>query len=430
MLETIGGDLHTLIAKSQFPAMRAARIVRFVPLCGFALLPVVAPIGAASEASTQVHLLRTPDNGTQPQAAVDSKGVVHLIYFKGEPSAGDIFYVRRERGKNEFSKPLQVNSRPGTAMAMGTIRGAQLAVGKNGRVHIAWDGMGKGASAAPPPARNHDSSTHSHPAPGLSDGRLPLLYTRLNDAGTAFEPERNVITYAYGLDGGSSVAADPQGNVYVTWHAAQPGSVDGEGGRAVFVAASTDEGKTFQREAPAISKPTGACGCCGMRAFADSKGDVFALYRAAYEMTNRDEILLISRNRGTTFEIAYSHPWHVGTCPMSSASLSESSGQILAAAETHGRVFFVQLDPQSGKVSSPVSPDTQAKHPVAIGNSRREILLVWAEGTGWNKAGSVAWQLYDHEGEPLPVKGRADGLPVWSLPTAVAEPDGNFSIIY
>src|SRR5216683_1770922 len=109
----------------------------------------------------------------------------------------------------------------------------------------------------------------------------PLLYTRLNDGGTAFYPERNVITYAYGLDGGSSVAADSQGNVYVTWHAAQPGNTNGEGGRAVFVARSTDEGKTFQREAIAISKPTGACACCGMRAFADSRGDVLALYRAA-----------------------------------------------------------------------------------------------------------------------------------------------------
>src|SRR5580765_3737999 len=92
----------------------------------------------------QVHLASTPEGGIQPQAAVDAKGVVHLIYFKGEPAAGDIFYVRREPGNNDFSKPLKVNSRPRTAMATGTIRGAQLAVGKNGRVHVAWDGMGEG----------------------------------------------------------------------------------------------------------------------------------------------------------------------------------------------------------------------------------------------------------------------------------------------
>ena len=39
-------------------------------------------------------------------------------------------------------------------------------------------------------------------------------------------------------------------------------------------------------------------------------------------------------------------------------------------------------------------------------------------------------QLYDREGKPLSAKGHADGLPVWSLPTAFAGPDGNFTIIY
>ena len=199
---------------------------------------------------------------------------------------------------------------------------------------------------------------------------------------------------------------------------------------AVFIARSSDEGKTFQREAPAISKPTGACGCCGMRAFAGSRGDVLALYRAAYEMTNRDETLLISHNNGANFEIAYSHHWNVGTCPMSSATISEISGEILAAAETHGRVFFVRLDPKTGKVSSPVSPDTKAKHPVAIGNARGEVLLAWAEGTGWNKGGSVAWQLYDREGKPISEKGQADGLKPWSLPSAFTNPDGTFTVVY
>ncbi len=403
------------------------------------LLPFFILVTARAE-TPHVKLIAAPNAGLQPQAALDSKGAIHLIYFKGEPRAGDIFYVRREPGQEAFSKPIQVNSQPHTAMAMGTIRGAQLAVGKNGRVHVAWDGMGEGASTVPPLAHNHDLSAHQLPEHGAlghtrpahdgSETKHPLFYTRLNDTGTAFEPERNVITYAWGLDGGSSVAADPQGNVYVAWHAPKPGNTNGEAGRAVFVAGSTDEGKTFQRETLATSKPTGACGCCGMRAFADTSGTLYILYRAAAELTNRNETLLISRNHGADFEIAYSHPWVVSTCPMSSAFISQMPEAILAAAETHGKVFFVRVDPKTGQTSSPVSPDIQAKHPVVVANSKGATLLVWAEGTGWNKAGAVAFQLFDKNNQPLSKKGRAEGLKPWSLPTAFADSDDNFSVVY
>src|SRR5262249_25527721 len=156
---------------------------------------------------------------------------------------------------------------PGSAIAAGTIRGAQLALGKDGRVHVVWNG-GKGAARV------------------TVDGKhvTPLLYTRLNEAGTGFEPERNLNPFA-GLDGGGSVAADRQGNVYVVWHALSPGGTN-EAGRAIFVARSQDEGRTFQREQRA-TKSTGACGCCGVRAFADSSGAVYILYRGASKIVNR-----------------------------------------------------------------------------------------------------------------------------------------------
>ncbi len=383
-------------------------------VCQLVLLLCLLSTGLTAAESERVKLLRTPDGGIQPQAAVDSRGVVHLIYFKGDAAGGDIFYARQEPGQKAFAKPVPVNRQPGSAMAVGTIRGAQLAVGKNGRVHVAWDGMGQGAARP------------------VIDGKkvTPLLYTRLNDAGTGFEPERNLITYAAGLDGGGSVAADQQGNVYVFWHAPQPGNTNGEAGRAVFVASSADEGKTFAPERPAIAQPTGACGCCGMKALADSQGNVFALYRAASEKVNRDETLLVSHNRGADFAVAYAHAWKVATCPMSSAFLAETKSGVLAAAETHGRVFLVRVDTKTGKVSEPISPTNKAKHPVAVGNARGETLLVWTEGTGWNKGGSVAWQIYDEAGSATAEKGRADGVPVWSLATALARPDGSFVIIY
>jgi hypothetical protein len=379
----------------------------------------------------QVKLLRTPDNGIQPQPAVDSKGVVHLIYFKGDPKGGDLFYVRRVPGDQQFSKPIPVNSKPGTAMALGTIRGAHLAAGKNGRVHVAWDGMGASALASHA-NHGHGPGHAGHKRPNHGDEKHPLLYTRLNDAGTAFEPERNIITSAYGLDGGSSVAADPEGNVYVVWHAPRPGTsnTNGDAGRGVFVARSEDEGKSFAREKLATDKPTGACACCGLRAFADKSGSVFILFRAAEQNVNRDEMLLFSHNHGADFQTAYSHGWKITTCPMSSAFLSETSSGVLAAAETHGRVFFVQFDPKTGNTSKPLSPEAKGKHPVAISNNKGETLLVWTEGAGWGQPGQMVFQLYDAQGKPTEKAGGKDGVPAWSFATAFLTSDETFEIVF
>jgi hypothetical protein len=360
-------------------------------------------------AETKVILLRTPDEGIQPQAVADSTGTIHLIYYKGEAGGGDIFYVKKSAGAAEFSRPIQVNTSPKSAMAAGTIRGAQLALGRNGRVHVAWNGL---------------------VPKGGSYKEAPMLYTRLDDSFRKFEKERNVITEAWGLDGGGSVAADREGNVYVMWHASKPGNTNGEAGRALFVARSTNDGKTFAAEELAITEPTGACGCCGMKGFVDADGNVFALYRAASEKVNRDETLLISRNKGKDFQIAYRQPWKIATCPMSSASFTATADRVLAASETQGKVFFVRIDPKTGKVSEPTSPETKAKHPALAANNKGDVLVAWTEGTGWAKGGSLAWQLYDAQNNPTPEKGKAQGVPVWSLPTAVTNPDDTFTIVY
>lgn len=345
---------------------------------------------ALSTASADVALLRTPDGGIQPQALVDKSGRIHLVYFKGAPRAGDLFYVRKDKQASEFSKPLPVNSRINTAIAAGTIRGAQIALGSNGRIHVAWNS---------------------------ADGK-EMLYTRLNDGGNAFEPERNVMTWTRGLDGGGSVAADEKGNVYVTWHGSAPDNKQGEIGRAVFVAKSQDEGKTFAREARANQSDTGACGCCGMKAIA--MGDkVYMLYRAATKMVNRDMTLLVSD--GTERVVG---KWTIGSCPMSSAALIKGRNGLLAAWELQNQIAFSEGD----DLISP--PGTgKRKHPSLAQNASGTVLLAWAENTGWEKGGSLAWQLFKDKKPLGEIERRDDAIPVWSMPAAVAVGD-QFYIIY
>lgn len=363
----------------------------------------------SAESAAKVKRLRVPQQGIQPQVVVDGKGVVHMIYYGGDARHGDIFYVRSTDEGGTFSRPLRVNSGAGSAIAIGNIRGAHLAVGKQGRVHVAWNGSGKGGHA--------------------EEG---MLYARLNDKGDAFEPQRNVIAAAMGLDGGGSVAADEAGHVYVVWHAPQPGE-KGEERRRVWVAHSEDDGKTFAPERAALDKDTGACGCCGLRTFADRKGNVYVLFRSATKRVQRDTYLLRSTDHGARFQGHDLHPWKIAACPMSSFAFAEGPSEVLAGWETNGQVYFARLDAETGKPSEPIAAPgagRERKHPIVAVNKRGHILLAWTEGMGWQRGGAVAWQVFDAEGKPTAEKGRADGVPMWSLIAAFPRKDGGFTIVY
>jgi hypothetical protein len=391
--------------------MRHIQLCRLTALSLFILASVYGTSGEKVRASSsKVTLLRTPDGGIQPQVAVGSDGTLHLIYFKGKAEAGDLFYVCRGTREASFSKPIRVNSQPDSVLAIGTVRGAHIAVGKGGRVHVAW----MGSSKATPP-----------------QSPTPMLYARLSYDKTAFEPQRNVMHFAAGLDGGSSVAADESGRVYVVWHA--KGDSEGEANRRVWIALSKDDGETFSREVPAYRLPTGACGCCGMRAFTDHRGRVYVLYRAATEGVNRDMFLLISEDSGQSFYGVLVHKWKINACPMSTAFLADCDRRVLMAWETEGQVYYAGVDPSTSLISSPIAPSGEGKgrrHPVVAGNSRGEKILVWTEGTGWKKGGSVAWQIFDKADKPTEERGQAEGVAVWSLAAAFANSDGGFTIVY
>jgi len=354
-----------------------------------------------------VSVERVPNDGIQPQIVVDGKGMAHLLYFAGDAKAGNLFYTRRENGS--WRKPLRVNQSDGSAIAIGTIRGGQLAIGANGSVHVAWNG-----------AKSLPDAPHKG---------APMFYTRLNGQGTAFEAERDVMQFTEDLDGGGSVAADAKGNVYVVWHGHAPDAPPGERGRAVYVAKSIDHGGTFTRELAVNPEPTGTCGCCGLKAFAEGNGALYVLYRGATEMVNRDEILLVSNDGGQRFRNIFADPWRVGTCPMSSASIVPGGERVFTAWETAGQVHLGIV--KDGKVArvTPPGPSGRRKHPAVALNRKGDILLVWTDGTGWQRGGALAWQLFDSTGKPAE-SGRQDGVPVWSFGAAYAKEDGNFVVLY
>ncbi len=365
--------------------------------------------------ASSVQLLKTPDGGIQPQALVDAQGTIHLIYFQGEPAAGDLYYVRRPAGQEAFTNPVRVNSQPGSAVAIGTIRGGQIALGRGGRIHVAWNGSQR--------AR-----------PGNPAGGSPMLYTRSSPEAAQFEPQRNLMQRTTALDGGGTVAAADNGRVFVAWHGRAENDPQGEAWRAVWVTRSDDDGATFAPEARALDRPTGACACCGTRLLIDRRGTLSMLYRAATAGVNRDMTLLRSTDQGAHFQGKAISPWRIGICPMSSASLADTDQGVLAAWETNGQVLCTRFDPGGTALNSTIAPAGPAggrKHPAVAASPTGEIILVWTEGTGWQKGGSLVWQLFGRQGKPQGEQGRLEGgIPVWGLATVVARPEGGFLIIH
>jgi hypothetical protein len=384
---------------------------RFIFLTAAAVTVLSLAAGKPKQDAPAVTVLRVPEGGLQPQVEVRD-GVVHLLYFTGDAARGNLSYVvSRDYGRT-FSTPLRVNSQPGAAMATGNIRGGQMALGSKGRVHVAWIG-----------------SQGVQPR-GVSDSP-PVLYARLNDAGSAFEPERTVSHLSWG-DDGATVAADASNNIYVFWHAQPPGG-KGEGDRRLWMAKSADGGKSFAEEKPIFGDSTGICGCCGSRSLAGADGSLYVLVRSATQIIHRDIWLLTSSDRGSSFHGSDISKWEIGACVMSSEALLSSPRGVIAGWESEKQVYFGRVPAGANSVQAPVrAPGTgnNRKYPALAVNAHGETLFVWTEDMAWKKGGSAAWQAYDGDLRPEGTAGTAEGVPAWGLVAAVARPDGRFAVMF
>lgn len=364
-------------------------------------------------AGRRVHLERVPQNGWQPQACVDAQGRTHLAWLSGDARAANVHYASRPAGSTQWSPPVRVNHTPGSAIAIGTIRGPKLALGREGRVHLCWNGSDQ---AQPRPAQ----------------GGAPLLYTRSDRDGRTFEPERNLLGTTRHLDGGAAVAADPEGRVFLIWHAAPSEGVANENSRAVYLAASDDDGAHFAPQRVISPPGAGACGCCGLQAIAGPAGRIAVLFRAAPQIDQRPATLLLSSDHGASFRPVGQDPWAISQCPMSSFEAQFlGANTLIGAWETAGQIHWQRVATEKPGPIKPrvIAGERAIKHPVIAANDRGETLVAWTVGTGWQRGGSLAWQILDAQ-DKIIEEGRSDGVPAWGSLAAVAEPGGQFSLWY
>lgn len=361
---------------------------------------------APAESSGNVTLVSLPENGIQPRVLTGEDGLARIVYFQGQAGGGDLLFVEKRPEKEAFTDPVRINSTPGSAVATGTIRGAQIAMGGGARTHVIWNGAMKAKGDRP-----------------------PLYYTRSEPGGTGFEEQRP-ISGDWLMDGGGALAADGAGGVFVFFHG---GEGHGEEGRRVFVRVSTDHGETFESERAISPEGIGVCACCGMQAFADGKGRLFVIYRTASEGGRmRDIATLFSKDGGRTWKHEIIDRWEINQCPMSSMSIAECGDRVMMAWEREGQIYLGRWDEAKEAITEiRALPGTPAgrKHPSLGSDGSGDLLVAWTEGTGWNRGGEIAWQRFDSSLRPKGEPGRVSGLPVWSFASVIPQASG-FAILH
>jgi hypothetical protein len=344
----------------------------------------------------------------QPQLVRDQSGHLQAVWLSGPAAASEVQYADLGTEGRLPAKPIRVNSQAGSAIAMGTIRGARLAVGTDGTIHILWNGSG---TASPRPAKSS-----------------PLLYSRKPPGATAFEPQRNLIASTADLDGGGDLVVDGRGTLHVFWHAGDGTSQTREDRRRIYETVSRDGGVTFEPEhAVDPGDGTGVCGCCGIRAAVDSQGRALVLYRGARDLVHRGTQLLESNVDGSGMQRRLMQDWTSGACPMSLPALNPGAGGIQFVWETGGQIFG-----QGTAASTPTLLVTGpgARHPSMASNARGDSLMVWTEGTGWNRGGALGWRVFDAQGKPTSTGGTRPDMPVWSFAAVASRADGTFVVAY
>jgi len=367
----------------------------------------VALLARAPAPTPLVVILQTPFQGIQPHAAVDRDGALHLIYFTGNAAGGDLYYVQRRPGQSTFSAPVRVNSEEASVLAVGSIRGGQLAVGRNGWIHVAW-----------------------HSTPQMKNGMTqpaPMQYARMGGSSRVFEAQREIGQRIQGMDG-DSIAADDRGNVSIVWHAM--GETPGELHRRVYLAQSHDDGGHYEPDR-ALTETGGACGCCGLRAAVDAGGRLNVLYRTATEDVHRDATW-VTVSAATAPAPVRLQGWELRACPMSLFALTRDGRGMFAAWETAQQIYYASLDPDRMTASAPIGVAGTAirRLPSVAVNAAGDRLIAWTEDTAWARGGTLAWQLIDSSGRTLASASKAGDVPVWGTVSAVALPDGSFVILH
>jgi len=347
--------------------MTAFRCGAYAKLTTLGLAFLTAFASHADERTNRVTAVRLAAAGQVVKAQLGANGTIHLLL----DAADGPQYVNSPDAGATFSEPMPVvdaaSRKPGLKF-----HSADLAVGKDGRVHVA---MSNNAWKLK-----------------LPQEEWSLYYTSLAPGANAFSPVRNLNRKP---SEGFSLAADERGNVTACFLSGK-----------LFTMVSRDNGKTF---APSVelNRAWNPCDCCTTTATYGADGRLALLYREETD-NERDMFIALCDPRGETQPVrsrVSGTPWKLAACPMTYFSINRSDTGYVAAWPTKGQVCFTRLDKNGA-----VLPPGEVRTPGTAGMRTGLLALSASDGAtlvAWKNKDVLGWQLYDVKGQPQGEPGSA-----------------------
>ncbi|HEY0321039.1 MAG TPA: sialidase family protein [Pyrinomonadaceae bacterium] len=373
---------------------------------------------AVGDFSAPLKLSTSNADAAEPAMAAAGDGSVYVVWVEhAQKMQADVMLTRLDQNGSAVSEPVRVNPRAGEASAW---RGdpPTIATASDGTIYVGWTGR--------PSAEGHATD---------------ILLSASRDRGRTFEPPVKVNDDKGAVvHGMHSLAVDEKGRIFLAWldernvkmeMPGEKGKMDEhkmEANREVFVASSTDGGRTFSQNLLVARE---ACPCCKTAITVGGDGRLYVAWRQVLPGNYRHIAVSSSTDGGQTFSepvIASDDKWMIAGCPVSGPALVTASDNWL-------RVLWYS----AGEAGSPGLYWSESRDGGKTFTSRKGLVEGTAFGTprlimGPGNTLTAVWES-NQKGASKIVVARLDntGAPVASeipsqgqLPTAAATRDQLF----
>jgi hypothetical protein len=259
-----------------------------------------APPAIPVREATASRRITSPGDNLKPFVFVRPGGGVYLAWAQRLKETSAVYFARSTDGVR-FSAPLRLSAEE-MQLDLGAESGPQVAADGKGNVYVVWTA---GSRPAPRPKRAASAGSagghgaHRHPS---RPGNLSIYLAGSTDDGKSFSAPRQVNDGPSGPERRfPTLTVDSKGSVFVAWLDKRKQTAERPGYSRVYLARSTDGGRTFRANQDITGNPVDPiCHCCKLALASHPTEGLYVAFRNDCSDL-RDIFLVHSRDGGEQF---------------------------------------------------------------------------------------------------------------------------------